>query len=150
VGDVQSWSGLSWLGEVVERLDLMHFKSEGGQTLYDIPDAPRPDPDSPAPVRLIAPFDNILLSHADRTRVVSDEHRKRLFSSKNGIVPGALLVDGYVAGWWELVGKGEATSILVHPYIEPDSDALDAIAAEGGRLLNRAFGTIDPVVTITA
>jgi hypothetical protein len=148
--DVQTWSGLSRLGEVIERVDLIRVKSEGGQTLYDIPDAPRPDPDTPAPVRLVAPFDNILLSHADRTRIMSDEHRRRLFSSKNGIVPGALLVDGYVAGWWELVGKGEATSILVHPYIEPDSDALDAIAAKGGRLLNRAFETIDPVVTITA
>jgi hypothetical protein len=150
--DVQTWSGLSRLGEVVERLapQLIRFKSERGQILYDLPDAPRPDPETPAPVRLIAPFDNIVLSHADRTRITSDEHRKRLFSSKNGMVPGALLVDGYVAGWWELVGKGEATSILVHPYTEPASDAVDAIAAEGGRLLNRAFGTIDPVVTITA
>jgi hypothetical protein len=129
---------------------LIRFKSERGQILYDLPDAPRPDPETPAPVRLVAPFDNILLSHADRTRIISDEHRKSLFSSKNGIVPGALLVDGYVAGWWELVRKGEATSILLHPHIEPDSDALDAIAADGGRLLNRALGTIDPVVTITA
>jgi hypothetical protein len=86
VTDVQTWSGLTRLGDVVERLDLMRFKSEAGQTLYDIPDAPRPDPDLPAPVRLVAPFDNILLSHANRTRVISDEHRKRLFSGKNGVV----------------------------------------------------------------
>ena len=66
--DVQTWSGLTRLGEVLERLKLTRVKTEGGQTLYDIPDAPRPDPDIPAPVRLVAPFDNVLLSHADRTR----------------------------------------------------------------------------------
>ena len=63
------------------------FKSERGQALYDLPDAPRPDPDTPAPVRLVAPFDNILLSHAERTRIISDEHRKRLFSGKQRRVP---------------------------------------------------------------
>jgi Winged helix DNA-binding domain len=86
--DVQTWSGLSRLGEV-ERLapQLIRLKSERGQILYDLPDAPRPEPETPAPVRLIAPFDNIVLSHADRTRIISDEHRKRLFSSRNGIVP---------------------------------------------------------------
>jgi hypothetical protein len=66
--DVQTWSGLTRLSEVLERLDLVRLKSEGGQTLYDLRGAPRPDPDRPAPVRLVAPFDNILLSHADRRR----------------------------------------------------------------------------------
>ncbi len=64
-------------------------------------------------MRLVAPFDNILLSHASRTRVISDEHRKRLFSGKNGVFPGTVLVDGFVAGTWEFVGTGEATSIMV-------------------------------------
>ena len=73
--DVQTWSGLSRLGEVLQRLKLTRVKSEGGQTLYDIPDAPQPDPDIPAAVRLVAPFDNVLLSYADRTRAISDEHR---------------------------------------------------------------------------
>lgn len=79
VADAQTWSGLKRLGEVFDRLDLLRIKGEGGQTLYDLPDAPRPDPDTPAPVRLVAPFDNILLSHADRTRVISDDYRRRLF-----------------------------------------------------------------------
>jgi hypothetical protein len=89
VADVQTWSGLTRLGEVFERLSprLATFKTERGQALYDLPDVPRPDSDTPAPVRLIAPFDNILLSHADRTRIVSDEHRKRLFSGRNGVFP---------------------------------------------------------------
>ena len=52
-------------------------------------------------------------NHADRTRVISDEHRKRLFAGKNGVFPGTVLVDGFVAGTWELVGKGEATAMRV-------------------------------------
>lgn len=150
VADVQTWSGLSRLGEVVERLDLTQLKSEGGQTLYDIPDAPRPDPDLPAPVRLVAPFDNILLSHAIRTRVISDEHRKRLFSGRNGVFPGTVLVDGFVAGTWELVGKGDATSMRVRPYVRLKRRALDDIETEGNRLLESAFEVTDPEVEITA
>jgi hypothetical protein len=150
VADVQTWSGLSRLSEVVERLDLMHFKSEGGQTLYDIPDAPHPDPDAPAPARLVAPFDNILLSHANRTRVISDEHRKRLFSGRNGVFPGTVLIDGFVAGTWELVGKGESTSMRVQPYIRLNRKPLDGIEAEGNRLLEMAFGVTQPQVAITA
>jgi hypothetical protein len=150
VTDIQTWSGLSRLGEVVDRLELMHFKSEGGQTLYDIADAPRPDPDTPAPVRLVAPFDNILLSYANRTRVISDEHRKRLFSGKNGVFPGTVLVDGFVAGTWELVGKGESTSIRVQPYIQLKRGVLDTVVSEGNRLLECAFEVTDPEVAITA
>jgi len=147
--DVQTWSGLTRLGEVLDRPDLVWFKSEGGQTLYDLPDVPRPDPDVPAPVRLVAPFDNILLSHADRTRVISDEHRKRLFSGRNGVFPGTVLVDGFVAGTWELVGKGESTGMRVQPYIAV-RDFTDDIVREGKRLLQSAFEVADPAVTITA
>jgi hypothetical protein len=148
--DVQTWSGLSRLGEVLERLDLMRFKSEGGQTLYDIPDAPRPDPDIPAPVRLVAPFDNILLSHANRTRVISDEHRKRLFSGRNGVFPGTVLVDGQVVGTWELIGKGEATSLRVQQYIRLKRSVLGELKGEGNRLLESAFGMSEPTVAITS
>ncbi len=150
--DVQTWSGLSRLGEVIERLapQLIRFKSERGQKLYDLHDAPRPDPQTPAPVRLIAPFDNILLSHADRTRVISDAHRKRLFSGKNGVFPGTVLIDGFVAGTWELVGKGESTSMRVHPYVRLKRVALEEVVVEGNRLLECAFDVTEPQVAITA
>jgi hypothetical protein len=147
--DVQTWSGLTRLGEVLERLDVVRFQSEGGQALYDIPDATLPDPDVPAPVRLVAPFDNLLLSHANRTRVISDEHRKRLFSGKNGVFPGTVLVDGFIAGTWELVGKGETTGLRVQPYVRLKRDVLDAMVSEGNRLLERAFRVTDPEVAIT-
>jgi hypothetical protein len=150
--DVQTWSGLTRLGEVLERLSprLATFKSERGQALYDLPDAPRPDPDTPAPVRLVAPFDNILLSHGERTRIIGDEHRKRLFSGKNGVFPGTVLVDGFVAGTWELLGKGESTSLRVQPYVRLRGKTLNEIKAEGRRLLGRAFDVGDPVVDIAS
>jgi Winged helix DNA-binding domain len=80
VNDIQAWSGLTRLREPVERLGaaLRPFRDEHGRQLYDLPDAPRPDPDAPAPPRLLPAFDNLLLAHADRTRVMTDEHRRRV------------------------------------------------------------------------
>jgi hypothetical protein len=146
IADAQTWSGLNRLSEVFDRLTLLQLKDERGQTLYDLPEAPRPDAQTPAPVRLVAPFDNILLSHADRARVISDEHRKQLFSGKNGVFPGTLLVDGFVAGTWKLEGKGESTSMRVRPYV--GLDATDDVLAEGKRLLQLAFGVSEPIVEI--
>jgi hypothetical protein len=103
----------------------------------------------PAPVRLVAPFDNILLSHANRTRVISDEHRKRLFSGKNGVFPGMVLVDGFVAGTWELVGKRESPSMRVRPYVRLKRSMPNEIEVEGNLLLELAFGVSKPTEAIT-
>jgi hypothetical protein len=73
-----------------------------------------------------------------------------LFSGKNGVFPGTVLVDGFVSGTWELVGKGEATSMSVHPYIRLKRDAIDAVVSEGNRLLQNAFEVAEPEVAITA
>ncbi|GEA88636.1 winged helix DNA-binding domain-containing protein [Cellulomonas cellasea] len=107
VADVQTWSGLGGLASVVDGLRerLVTFRAEpgpgsaSGRALVDLPDAPRPDAEVPAPVLFLADFDNLTLSHADRTRVVSEEHRRAL-ATKNGMAPGTVLVDGRVAGTW--------------------------------------------------
>jgi Winged helix DNA-binding domain len=107
--DVQAWSGLTRLGEVVDRLKdkLIAFTGPAGTTLYDLPDAPRPDADTPAPARLLAEFDNLTLSYADRTRVLADDVRRRAYTA-NGIIPGMILLDGVVVGTWKLRPKALA------------------------------------------
>src|SRR5215467_7662904 len=101
VMDVQAWSGLTRLAEVAGRLGdrVVRFRAESGRELLDLPDAPRPDPDTPAPVRFLPDFDNVLLSHADRSRVMDDDVR-RMLQRRDGAVPGSVLVDGRVAAMW--------------------------------------------------
>ncbi|MEU4443753.1 winged helix DNA-binding domain-containing protein [Actinosynnema sp. NPDC050801] len=131
VKDVQTWAGMSRLKPVVEAMDLRVFTDERGRTLYDVPDAPRPDPDTPAPARFLPEFDNVLLGHDDRTRVISDEDYRR------GIVIGGkptLLVDGFVHGTWKLAGDGLDIEVF-----RPLTRAQQAdVEAEGARLLEFA------------
>ena len=114
VRDVQAWSGLTGLKAVLERLrpSLVTFRDEQRAELFDLPGAPRPGPDVPAPVRLVAEFDNLVLSHADRSRVISPENFKRL-STINGIFPGSVLIDGFVAGMWRLASRRSAATLTI-------------------------------------
>jgi hypothetical protein len=93
VKDVQTWSDLARLGEVIEQLRprQISFRDEYGGHLFDLPDAPRPDPEAPSPPRFLPEFDNMILSHADRTRIIVDEYRKAI-ASRNGMVPATSLV----------------------------------------------------------
>ena len=141
VMDVQAWSGLTRLGAVLIRLRprLVTFTDEQGRELFDLPDAPRPDPDTTAPVRFLPPFDNAMLSHADRTRIIDDETR-RAIATLNGMVPGALLVDGFFAGSWRTEStRGECT-LSIRPFrqlarkrkpIEQEGHALLELLAPG-------------------
>ncbi|GAB3905472.1 winged helix DNA-binding domain-containing protein [Microbispora bryophytorum] len=101
VKDMQTWSGLTGLRAVVKGLDLVTYRDENGVELFDLPGAPLPGPDTEAPVRFLPEFDNLLLSHADRARVLTEEHRSRVFTV-NGIIRATILVDGFVAGLWRI------------------------------------------------
>jgi hypothetical protein len=140
VRDVQAWSGLTRLGEVVDRLrpSLRTFRDEHGTELFDLPDAPRPDPATPAPVRLLPEFDNALLSHADRGRIMADEHRKVLFSNANGQIPGAVLVDGKVVGMWKLTRAKKAAIVGVTPFARLTKRDVAAVTNEAVALLDFA------------
>jgi hypothetical protein len=132
VGDIQAWSGLSGLRETVEgmRPGLRVFRDERDRELFDVPDAPLPDPDLPAPPRFLPDFDNALLGHADRNRVFSDEHRRRV-----GIGRPTLLVDGVVQGVWSLSQRKGAARLRVEPFAPLAPHDRTAIEMEGERLL---------------
>jgi hypothetical protein len=104
VADVAAWSGLrvADVAPVIASLPLRRFRDERGRQLVDVLRAPLPSGDTPAPPRLLPPFDNLILSHADRTRVVSDERRRTVI--RGGMVDPVFLVDGFVAGTWRLEG----------------------------------------------
>jgi hypothetical protein len=143
VMDVQAWSGLTRLGEVVERVrpGLRTFRDEQDRELFDLPDAPRPDAETPAPVRFLPEFDNLLLSHADRTRVISDEDRKRTITP-NGLVPGALLVDGFFRGTWKLQQSRGTATLLIEPFKRLSARERAEVTEEGDRLLTFAASDV--------
>jgi DNA glycosylase AlkZ-like len=100
--DLADWSGLrvSDLADALESLEpLRRFRDERGRELLDLPRAPLPDSATPAPVRFLPKWDNVLLGFADRTRVLPEEYRKTVIA-KNGDVAQTFLVDGVVAGTW--------------------------------------------------
>jgi hypothetical protein len=138
VTDVQTWVGRTRLRPALERLRprLAVFRDEHGVELFDIPDAPRPGADARAPVRFLPEYDNLLASHADRTRVISQEARKRVMT-RNGM-RATFLVDGQVAGTWKLhPGKASAT-LEIDPFRPLTATEHAEVEAEGARLLEFA------------
>ncbi|MEV0990638.1 winged helix DNA-binding domain-containing protein [Streptomyces sp. NPDC049949] len=131
VKDMQTWAGLTRLREAFERLRprLAVFRDENGTELFDLPDAPRPDADTPAPPRFLPEFDNLLLSHADRTRVIAPEVRGRTWTGNQA--HRTLLVDGFVAGLW----RWEGESLTVELFGKTPKGEKELIVAEGERLV---------------
>ena len=126
VADAQTWSGLTRLREVFDRLRpvLVTFRDDRGRELFDLPDAPRPDPATPAPPRLLYDFDNLLLSHDDRSRVITPDVLRALDRTPQGLIT-AVLLDGRVAGTWRVEtgrGRGAAATISIRT-LEPIAPA---------------------------
>ncbi|MGH2604467.1 MAG: winged helix DNA-binding domain-containing protein, partial [Dehalococcoidia bacterium] len=139
VNDVQTWSGLTRLRDAIEGLRprLVVFRDEHGNELFDLPDAPRPNPETPAPPRFLAEFDNLTLSHADRARIIAEEHRRRI-ATKNGMVPGMVLVDGSVCGTWKVKRQRSGATLLIDLFEPLAVEDRTAVAEEGERLLSFA------------
>lgn len=144
VRDAQAWSGLGGLGEIFDALrsELVVFRTENGVELFDLPEAPRPDSSTPAPVRILAQYDNVLLSLADRTRLVSDADRRRLVT-KNGIVAATVLVGGTVAASVRRTTTRRSAILEVTPWRRLSSANRSAIEAEGLRLLKFSAPGVD-------
>jgi hypothetical protein len=139
VMDAQAWSGLTRLREVFDRRrpDLLIFRDERGRELFDLPEAPRPDPDTPAPVRFLPVFDNVLLGHADRARIMDDVAKRRLFGAGTIGNIGSVLVDGAVRALWRLMpgSGGRGGAIEIEPLGRLTREHRSEVGAEAGRLL---------------
>jgi hypothetical protein len=131
VGDARTWSRLTGLRAVFERLrpQLRTFEDARGRELFDVPDGLLPDPGTPAPPRFLPEYDNLLLSHEDRSRVIADAQQPY----RRGRWIGWLLVDGFLRGYWNLDGGELAIDgFEVRPTDPPGTAA--AVAEEGERL----------------
>jgi Winged helix DNA-binding domain len=114
VADVAGWAGLPLtpVKATLERLELRHFRDEQGGLLVDLPRAPLPPADTPAPVRFLPTWDSTLLINCRRTQILPEEHRPKIFHVKNPQSEATFLVDGAVAGTWKL----ERGRVRLHPF----------------------------------
>lgn len=126
VMDFQTWTGITKLKDTVEawRDDFVLYEDENGKELFDLPDALRPAPDTPAPVRFIPEYDNLLVAHADRTRVIADDDRGYVFLSAARVL-GTVLVDGFVAATWKVAVRKKRATLDVSLFrdVSPDDRA---------------------------
>jgi hypothetical protein len=138
VADAQAWSGLTGLRAAVERLRprLRTFRGEDGAELFDLPDAPLPEPDTPAPLRFLPEYDNTLLSHAGRARILAPEHRSLTFMM-NGM-KAAVLLDGFVGATWKIAKEGRTAVLTVDPFAPLAPADRVALEEEGMALLRFA------------
>jgi hypothetical protein len=113
------------------------FADERGRELFDLPDAPRPDAATPAPPRFLPEFDNLVLAHDDRTRLIADEHRP-LVTTKNLRVRATFLVDGSVAGTWTIEVRRKVATLHLAPFARLAKSAAKALAQEGEGLVRFA------------
>jgi hypothetical protein len=138
VGDMQSWSGLTGLQHVFDALrsELRMYRDEQGRELFDLPDAPMPSAEMPAPVRFLPAFDNLIYGYADRRRVISESNRP--FLSRGNIVVQVFLVDGFVRGMWKIERQGSSAMLVIERFEELSSLTQQELQEEGERLLHWA------------
>jgi hypothetical protein len=116
------------------RPELEVLEDERGRELFDLPGAPRPGADAEAPVRLLPEFDSLLLAHADRTRLVADEHRGKLVT-RNLRIRAAFLVDGFVQGTWSTTRSGKAATLELAPFATLAKRVRQQLAEEAESML---------------
>ena len=144
--DAAAWTGLSvtTLAPALERLEpeLERLTDERGRELHDLRDAPRPPGITPAPLRLLGEWDNILLAHADRRRIIDDDTRRSVIR-KNGDVMPTILLDGVVAGTWWWRRKGDLATLEARPFVELTQAAYEELEREA----ELALAVLEPMAT---
>jgi hypothetical protein len=135
VTDAQTWLGMK-LKDTFEKLrpKLRTYRDEGRRDLFDLPNPSLPDGEIPAPVRFLPEFDNLLLSHSNRTRVLADEFRSKVYLP--GLrVAATVLVDGFVRAAWKVERSKDAATLMIEPFAKLSKPELTALKEEGGRLI---------------
>ncbi len=139
VMDIQSWCWLTRLGPIVERLrpQLRTFRDENGKELFDVPDGLLPDPDTPAPPRFLPTYDNIVLSHKDRSRIIGDPKEWAVEGGQFDQIfnRGSILVDGFVHSGWRVERDGDRATLVVMPARPWSTGDREAVGDEAARLL---------------
>ena len=134
--DFGAWSGLTGVAGALADLrpTLSTFRDERGVELFDLPEAPRPVGDTPAPPRFLPEYDNLLLAQADRGRVIADADRRRVFLSA-GRVRATFLLDGLVAGTWRVERARDTATLVIEPFAPLPGVEQDSLRVEGERLI---------------
>ncbi|GCE08231.1 winged helix DNA-binding domain-containing protein [Dictyobacter aurantiacus] len=140
VRDLQAWSGLVRLQGNVEKLKpgLRVYRSQQGQELFDLPDQSLPPADIEALPRFLPEYDNLILSHYSRERIVPEEYRSLVYLSA-GRVRATFLLDGFVSGTWKTEKSGKSATLIIEPFQPLSADNQLALEAEGNRLLRFIF-----------
>jgi Winged helix DNA-binding domain len=130
--EIADWAGMnvSDVAPALERLELRRFRDEAGNELIDLPRAPLPHPDTPAPPRFLPVWDATLLVHARRTQILPEEYRPRIFNTKTPNSFNTFLVDGAVAGTW----RYDDGRIALQPFLRLDPATRRELDDESERL----------------
>lgn len=149
--DVQTWSGLQGIKAVLEGLRprLATFTDEHGRELFDLPDAPRPDEAALAPARFLPEFDSLMLAHADRTRVISDQDRP-VVVTKNLRVRATFLIDGFARGTWEIKRSRRTATLTLTPFRRLSKQEAAELKTEGASLLRFTDGDASALEVLLA
>lgn len=132
--DFQTWVGMTNLKNSLNLDGLSIYKNEDDKDLFDLAEMPILAENTPAPIRFIPEYDNVLIGHADRRRILADEDYKKVFLSA-ARVSSTILVDGFVAGTWKTESKKKTAKLLISPFKPLASEAKAALIEEGKKLL---------------
>jgi len=141
VADIRVWSWLTGLREVVDRLRprLRAYRDEAGRELFDVEDGPIADADTPAPIRFLPQYDNVFLSHDDRSRILVGGVKIEDLVWKGGV-----LIDGYLGAAWRIRREKKAATMTITPYVSVTGDQRVEIEAEGERLFTFLAADAEP------
>ena len=142
--DFQTWTGMTSLKNAFKQFQdkFVTYEDENGRELFDLPDLSIPDSTTPAPIRFIPEYDNLLIAHADRNRIIADDDRKKVFLSA-GRVLGTILVDGFVSGTWKIKSDKGSAALTISPFNDLNDEVRGALIDEGDRLLRFVEDTAD-------